>query len=131
MMSWLTRWLSENSLYRHLAFAPLGSISVTWILLGFSDIGWNWWSGTGPVQAGQVVPLGTVVYGTLAVFADGVFKMIFFALAQRKNEIAKRHLEGRRQLLQELINKGIDLPPDLLQEAEELGLLQPETAGRA
>ena len=57
--------------------------------------------------------------------------MIFFALAQRKNEIAKRHLEGRRQLLQELINQDVDLPPDLQREAEELGLRQPATAGRA
>ena len=78
-----------------------------------------------------MVPVGTFVYGTLAAILDGVFQMIFFALAQRKNEIEKRHLEGRRQLLQELIDKEVSLPTDLQKEAEKLGLLQPESAGRA
>ena len=55
--------------------------------------------------------------------------MVFFALAQRKNEIDKRHQEGRHKLLQELIDSDVKLPADLKKEAEGLGLLE-TTAGR-
>ena len=51
--------------------------------------------------------------------------MVFYALAQRRNEIEKRHREGRRQLLQELIEKEVELPVDLKKEAAELGLMVP------
>ena len=66
-----------------------------------------------------------MLYSSIVLFLDGGGKLLFFALAQRKNEIEKRHLEGRRQLLRELIEKEVELPPDLQEEAEELGLLAP------
>ena len=54
--------------------------------------------------------------------------MVFYAMAQRKEEIDRRKREGRRQLLKELIEQGVQLPPDLEKEAEELGVLdQPLT----
>ena len=64
-----------------------------------------------------------MLYSTIVLFLEGDVKLLFFALAQRKSEIEKRHLEGRRQLLRELIEKEVELPPDLRKEAEQLGVL--------
>ena len=70
-----------------------------------------------------------MLYSTIVLFLEGGGKLVFFALAQRKDEIARRHLEGsregRRQLLRELINKGVTLPPEVRKEAEQLGVLVP------
>ena len=70
-----------------------------------------------------------MLYSTIVLFLEGGGKLVFFALAQRKDEIARRHLEGsregRRKLLQELIDKGVALPPELQKEAEQLGVLVP------
>ena len=66
-----------------------------------------------------------MLYSTIVLFLEGGGKLVFFALAQRKNEIERRHLEGRRKLLQELIDKGVALPPELQKEAEQLGVLVP------
>ena len=64
-----------------------------------------------------------MLYSTIVLFLEGGGKLVFFALAQRKDEIERRHLEGRRQLLRELINKGVTLPPEVRKEAEQLGVL--------
>ena len=91
-------WQSGNSLYRHIAFAPVGTLGATTVLLGLSGAGWTWWSpATDLVRAGQVIPLGTFVYGTAAVFVDGGVRVIFYALAQRQKEIDRRHQEGEQR----------------------------------
>ena len=66
-----------------------------------------------------------MLYSTIVLFLEGDGKLVFFALAQRKDEIERRHLEGRRQLLQELINKGVTLPLEVRKEAEQLGVPLP------
>ena len=97
---------------------------TTWILLGITGAGAQWWSKPADlIAAGQAVPFGAVLYSTIVLFLEGGGKLLFFALAQRKGEIEKRHLEGRRQLLRELIEKEVELPPDLRKEAEQLGVL--------
>ena len=130
MWSKIVRWLSEQSLHRHLATLPLGTLLTTWLLLAVSDAGAKWWSKSADLTtAGQAVPLGAVLYGSSVLLLDGGVKLVFYALAQRRKEIEKRHREGRRQLLQELIDKDFKLPEDLKKEAEELGLTIPVHAG--
>ena len=135
MLDWVKKtwaglflWLSENSVNRHLATLPLGTLLTTWLLIKITGTGAQWWSKPADlIAAGQAVPFGAVLYSSIVLFLDGGVKLVFFALAQRKGEIEKRHLEGRRQLLRELIEKEVELPPDLREEAEELGLLAPVT----
>ena len=122
-------WLSENSLNRHLATLPLGVLFTTWVLLCITGEGTRWWSEREALTtAGQAVPFGAVLYSSSVVLLDGGVKVVFYAMAQRKEEIDRRKQEGRRQLLKELIEQGVQLPPELEKEAEELGVLdQPLT----
>ena len=122
--------LGEQSLNRHLATLPLGTMLTTWTLLAVSGAGTQWWSKSDDlIAAGQAAPFGAALYGSCVLFFDGGVKLVFYALAQRRKEIEKRRREGRRQLLQELIENDVELPAHLQKEAEELGLGVPARAG--
>ena len=123
-------WLTENPLHRHIGLAPGGSLVATWLMLGLAGAGWSWWADAAALErAGQVFPMGAGVYGTLAALIDGGFKMIFFALAQRRQEIERRReegrqvgrTEGREELIRELVDRGVSLPDDVRKGIEKDG----------
>jgi hypothetical protein len=91
-------WLSENSVNRHLATLPLGTLLTTWLLIKITGTGAQWWSKPADlIAAGQAVPFGAVLYSSLVLLLEGGAKLLFFALAQRKGEIEKRRQEGEQR----------------------------------
>ena len=69
--------------------------------------------------------MGAGIYDTLASLVDGGFKIIFFALAQRRQEIERRREEGRQagreELIRELVDRGVSLPDDVRKGIEKDG----------
>ena len=91
-------WLSENSVNRHLATLPLGTLSTTWLLLWITGAGAQWWSKPADlIAAGQAVPFGAVLYSLIVLFLEGGFKLVFFALAQRRSEIERHEQEAEQR----------------------------------
>ena len=118
------KWLEENWLQLHLALAPLGTLLVTWLLWISGGDGWQWWSSRDSSgQMGQIVPLGAVVYGSL-IFAIERLGRMFWALAQRQKDIEKGRKEGRQEgrdeVIRKLLEKRVDIPPEILKELKDL-----------
>ena len=72
---------------------------------------------------GQIVPLGAVVYGSL-IFAIERLGRMFWALAQRQKDIEKGRQQGiqkgRDEVIKKLLEKEIDIPPEILKELQDL-----------
>ena len=119
------KWLEENWLQLHLALAPLGTLLVvTWLLWISGGDGWQWWSSRDSSgQMGQIVPLGAVVYGSL-IFAIERLGRMFWALAQRRKDIERGREEGRQEgrdeVIRKLLEKRVDIPPEILKELKDL-----------
>ena len=126
------KWLEENWLQLHLALAPLGTLVVTWLIWLSGSDGWQWWSNQdSSAQMGQVVPLGAVVYGSLIFVMERTGRM-FWAIAQREKDIEQGREQGREEgreqgreqgreeLLRDLLERNVDLPPEILRELEDL-----------
>ena len=125
----MTGWLSENWLSHHLTLIPLGTLATTWILLGITGAGFNWWSDPQSLLlAGQVTPFGAAIYGSLMLFLEIGVRFMFWAIQQVLNQNDKIRKDERRRLIQELLNQSVDLPLSLQKEAEELGLTLPALA---
>ena len=125
----MTGWLSENWLSHHLTLIPLGTLATTWILLGITGAGFNWWSDPQSLLlAGQVAPFGAAIYGSLMLFLEIGVRFMFWAIQQVINQNDKIRKDERRRLIQELLNQSVDLPLSLQKEAEELGLTLPALA---
>ena len=135
------QWLSENWLQLHLALVPLGTLAVTWLIWLSGGDGWLWWSSRdNSEQMGQIVPLGAVVYGSL-IFAIERLGRMFWALAQREKDIERGRQKGREEgiekgkeegiekgreeVIRELVEQGVDLPPEILQELERVSRKRP------
>ena len=71
--------------------------------------------------------MGAVVYGSLIFVMERTGRM-FWAIAQREKDIEKGREEGREQgreegrdeLLRDLLERNVDLPPEILRELEDL-----------
>ena len=139
-------WLRDNWLRLHLAISPLGTLIVTWLLL-FSVGAGQWWDNRDNLEsAGQITPFGGIIYGT-AIFVLEITVRMLWALAQRQKDIDKARLEGeqkgreegveegrqegiaegkaegrqegREQMLRELAERGINLPPEILEDLKK------------
>ena len=122
------KWLEQNWLQLHLALAPLGTLAVTWLIWLSGGDGWQWWSSRDSSgQMGQIVPLGAVVYGSLIFTIERLGRM-FWALAQREKDIEKGRQqgiekgrqEGRDEVIRKLLEKRVEIPPEILKELEDL-----------
>ena len=72
-------WLSI-----YLPTVPLGAVAVTWILLGFMEDSWLWWSGGGElIRAGQVAPFGAVVYGAVMYLLEKTTRFFWPRIGRR------------------------------------------------
>ncbi len=118
-------WLRDNWLKLHLAISPHGTLGVTWLLV-FSVGAGQWWEDRASLEATrQVVPLGGIVYGSGILVLEVAFRMLW-ALAQRQKDIERARQEGRQegreegreQALRDPLDRGVDLPPELLKEIE-------------
>ena len=130
----MTGWLSDNWLSHHLTLIPLGTLATTWILLGITGAGFNWWSDPQSLLlAGQVAPFGAAIYGSLMLPLEIGVRFMFWAIQQviKQNDKIREEgrKEGRRQFIKQLLDQG-ELPPSFRKEAEELGLV-PALAGQA
>ena len=67
---------------------------------------------------GQVVPLGGILYGSGILVLEVMTRMLW-ALAQRQKEIDRAHRMGREEVLRDLLERGVALPPDVLKGVEE------------
>ena len=125
----MTGWLSDNWLSHHLTLIPLGTLATTWILLGITGAGFNWWSDPQSLLlAGQVAPFGAAIYGSLMLPLEIGVRTMFWAIQQVLNQNDKIRKDERRRLIQEMLNQSVDLPLSLQKEAEELGLTLPALA---
>ena len=127
-------WLRDNWLRLHLAISPLGTFGVTWLLL-YSVGAEQWWHSRENLElAGQTVPFGGIIYGS-SIFVLEVTVRMFWALAQRQKDIDKARgqgrkegreegrekglQEGREQVIREMVERGVDLPPEILKDLRE------------
>ena len=139
-------WLRDNWLRLHLAISPLGTLIVTCLLL-FSVGAEQWWDNRDNLEsAGQITPFGGIIYGS-AIFILEITVRMLWALAQRQKDIDKARLEGeqkgreegveegrqegiaegkaegrqegREQMLRELAERGINLPPEILEDLKK------------
>ena len=79
----MTGWLSDNWLSHHLTLIPLGTLATTWILLGITGAGFNWWSDPQSLLlAGQVAPFGAAIYGSLMLPLEIGVRTMFWAIQQ-------------------------------------------------
>ena len=123
--------MRDNWLRLHLAMAPLGTLGVTWLLALAVGAG-RWWENENTLGlAGQTVPLAGVIYGSAIFVLERTFRM-FWALAQRENDIEKGRKQGReegreegheegreyeRERIERLLkDRGIEIPPDVARE---------------
>ena len=123
-------WLRDNWLKVHLAISPLGTFLVTWVLVATIGPGQWWDSGDSLGLTGQAVPLGGVLYGSGILVLEVLFRMLW-ALAQRQKDIEKWRKEGkeegrkegreegREETIRELLERGVDLPPEVLKDLED------------
>ena len=120
-------WLRDNWLKAHLAVTPLGTLIVTWAML-LSVGAERWWESTSSLElAGQTVPFGGIVYGSSILVLEVTARMLW-ALAQRRKDMDQARKEGlqegrkegreegREKTLLALMERGIELPPDILEE---------------
>ena len=111
-------WLRDNWLRLHLAISPLGTLGVTWLLV-FSVGAGRWWDSRESLKlAGQAVPFGGIVYGSSILVLEVTVRM-FWALAQRQRDIDKAKKEAREQLIREMMESGVELPPEILKDFKE------------
>ena len=114
------RWISYNWLSYHLAFAPIGTVTATWLLLGFAAGNWEWWrSQDHLIVAGQVAPFGAVVYGTSAFLVERVGRLVWILIRRdedvdkaRRDGIEQGRREGREQGRQEAFHAEQQQPSD-------------------
>ena len=124
----MTGWLSGNWLSHHLTLIPLGTLATTWILLGITEAGSNWWSDPQSLLlAGQVAPFGAAIYGSLILPIEIGVRTMFWAIQQVLKQNDKIRKDERRRLIKQLLDQG-ELPPSFRKEAEELGLTLPALA---
>lgn len=84
---------------RHALFAPWGILATTYALTVYvKEVGWNIWSDrTNFVAMSDMVDLGIVVYAAGASLAEVIVRMAFYALEQRKKELAMARKEAMRE----------------------------------
>ena len=96
------RWLR-----RHAVIAPFGIFAVTFLLV----IRAGRWDGWGSLElAANLVDLGAVLYGMVAVLVEGGIKMVFWALEERRKMIKARQDQGRAMAIAELMADGDGIP---------------------
>ena len=128
--------LRDNWLRLHLAIAPLGTLGVTWLLALGVGAG-RWWESWNTLElTGQIVPLAGIIYGSAIFVLERTVRM-FWALAQRENDIEKGRKQGReegreegheegreyeRERIERLLkDSGIEIPPDVAREISGKG----------
>ena len=88
----------------------------------------RWWSSQENLEsAGQCAPWGGVIYGSAILFLEVLTRMLW-TLATRHKDMEKSRKEGREEgreegrkegrerILQALMDRGVELPPDILEE---------------
>ena len=102
------RWLR-----RHAVIAPFGIFAVTLLLV----IRAGRWDGWGSLElAANLVDLGAVLYGMVAVLVEGGIKMVFWALEERRKMIENRKRLGKAELVAEFLAEGIPQTKDELEQ---------------
>ena len=110
-------FVQERWLRLHLAFAPYGSLLVTWLItLGVGA--WQWNNRDNLAMAGQMIPLGATCYAGLIVLIERAARM-FWALAQREKDRARWREEALKEGREEGLEKGREKG---LEEGREEGL---------
>lgn len=102
------RWLR-----RHAVIAPFGIFAVTFLLVIWSGQ-WDGWGSLG--LAANLVDLGAVLYGMVAVLVEGGSKMVFWALEERRKMIENGKRLGKAELVAEFLAEGI---PQTKEELEQ------------
>lgn len=100
-------------LRRHAIAAPFGVFAATALLVIRSGQ-WDGWSSL--ELAANLVDMGAVLYGMVAVLAERGVRMIFWALEERKRMIKEREDLGRAKLVDEMLAEGI---PQTKEELEQ------------
>lgn len=93
------RWLR-----RHAVIAPFGIFAAT-LLLAIRAGRWDGW---GSLElAANLVDLGAVLYGMVAVLVEGGIKMVFWALEERRKMIKAREEMGGAKTIARLMAEGV------------------------
>ena len=109
------RWLR-----RHAIAAPFGIFAAT-ILLAIQSGQWDGWGSLG--SAANLVDMGAVIYGMVAVLAERGVRMIFWALEERRKMIENRKMLGKAELVAEFLAEGIPQTNEQLEQwARDKGL---------
>ncbi len=96
--------MQERWLQLHLAFAPFGTLLVTW-LLSLAVGAWQWGMRDNLELAGQLMPMGAACYAAVILVIERIGRM-FWALAQREKDKEKWREEGREKGREEGREKG-------------------------
>ena len=111
----------------HAAIAPFGILATTWLLAGLDDSGhWPIWRHLD--AAADMIELGAVVYVALAVSAEGVIRVVFWAIEQWRKDRER----NRQALLNEVRNEVLDgvrneVRNEVLDEIAEMAREQPQS----
>ena len=109
----MNEWRERQWLRRHAIAAPFGVFAATALLVIRS----GQWAGWGSLElAANLVELGAVLYGMVAVLVEGGIRMVFWALEERKRMIKEREDMGRAKLVAEMLAEGI---PQTKEELEQ------------
>ena len=119
-------WLRDNWLKVHLAISPLGTLLVTWVLVSATGNG-QWWSSRSSLElTGQIIPLGGVIYGSGILVLEVSGRMPWALSAWHKDKEKWRKVgreeglkKGREEVIRELLERGVELPPEVIRDLEE------------
>ena len=113
--------MQERWLRLHLAFAPFGTILVTW-LLSLAVGAWQWNIRENLELAGQLMPMGAACYAAVILVIERLGRM-FWTLAQIKKDRERFRREGlelgredeRARIERDLAERGIEVPPEAIE----------------
>ena len=108
------RWLR-----RHAMITPFGAAIATWLLSALIGDGpWFFWYDMEPVKS--MAGVGTIIYGMAAVLGEGGFKLVFWAIDERRKKLTAREIDTltavRERLEREQDAVGIDVVDDMIED---------------
>ena len=79
----------------------------------------QWWRSEESLElAGQAAPFGGIIYGSSILVLEVTVRMLW-ALAQRHKDMEKARVEERQRLIREMVERGVNLPPDMLKDLKD------------
>lgn len=110
------RWLR-----RHAMITPFGAAVTTWLLSAWVGGGqWLFWHDLDSVQA--MATLGTITWGMAAVLAEGGYKLVFWAMDERRRRRMEQEIDTmlrvRDRLKQENDAVGVAVLGDMINDLQ-------------